>query len=200
MSRKIVSRSRIDGSVFEKEMKLAVLDFQLWYAAAVLLAYLVFSSKRDWGWRKRLLHVALLLYLCALIKVTFFPIPIAEEFALAGDPSRFYSFVPFYSTMLLVHGAMQMQWAGTLIRLVGGNFILLMPLAVLVPMIWKGSQSLLRITVTGLLISCSIEALQFLIGAAIGWPYRFVDVDDVMLNTAGCMVAYGGFVLLRPRR
>ena len=35
------------------------------------------------------------------------------------------------------------------------------------------------------LFSVSIETIQFIIGMLIGYNYRCIDIDDVILNTAG---------------
>ena len=55
----------------------------------------------------------------------------------------------------------------------------------------KTQKGWLAAMVAGLLISVSIEALQFFLHRG------FAEVDDVMHNTMGCLIGYGLFKLIR---
>ena len=71
-----------------------------------------------------------------------------------------------------------------------GNIALFLPLGILLPLATK-FRSLKQVMLVALLLSFSIEAIQFalrFIGNA-----RAVDIDDVILNTLGALL---GFVIL----
>lgn len=71
-----------------------------------------------------------------------------------------------------------------------GNIALFLPLGMLLPLATR-FRSLKQVMLIALLLSCSIEGIQFalrFIGNA-----RAVDIDDVLLNTFGALL---GFVIL----
>ncbi|MER5391502.1 VanZ family protein [Saccharopolyspora sp. NPDC002686] len=70
-----------------------------------------------------------------------------------------------------------------------GNLVLLLPLAVLVPQRVPWFDSVVKIAFFGLLLSVSIELVQFL-----GIPGRVAATDDVVCNTIGATV---GALLVR---
>lgn len=63
------------------------------------------------------------------------------------------------------------------------NMILFMPLGFLVPMLWKEYRSLRVAVWLGLLLSLFIEILQM-------FTFRLTDVDDLITNTAGCVLGF----------
>lgn len=82
------------------------------------------------------------------------------------------------------------------LRNVGGNILLLVPLAMATPLLWKRFRNLKSILLLGVITSLSIETLQFLENYfKIG--IRTVDIDDVILNTLGIAIGYSIFLLLK---
>lgn len=79
-----------------------------------------------------------------------------------------------------------------------GNLLLLVPLGALGPLAWRKLDCWKRVIGAGLSISVSIELLQFakrffdMTGMT-----RSVDIDDVILNTAGVALGYCAFLLVR---
>jgi glycopeptide antibiotics resistance protein len=69
-----------------------------------------------------------------------------------------------------------------------GNFIMLLPLGIFLPLLYKKISSLFLVFLTSLLISTTIELLQLVTS------YRSADVDDIFLNTLG---ACTGFVIYK---
>jgi glycopeptide antibiotics resistance protein len=77
-----------------------------------------------------------------------------------------------------------------IVRNVGGNILLLMPLGFLVPILWRKYRSLKGILLLGLLVSVSIECLQ-LVELVLGISFgRRVDIDDVICNVFGTFIGY----------
>lgn len=75
------------------------------------------------------------------------------------------------------------------VRLIGEGLLLLAPLGVLLPMAdgrlrVSGWASLTRTTAAGALVSLAVELLQTAV------PGQVVDVDSVLLNTAGVALAH----------
>ena len=68
---------------------------------------------------------------------------------------------------------------------IGGNLVLLMPLAVLLPVLFNRFRGPLRILLVVGLVSLCIETVQ---GTMIAG--RAFDADDVILNTVGAVLAY----------
>ncbi|WP_344833523.1 VanZ family protein [Actinocorallia longicatena] len=68
---------------------------------------------------------------------------------------------------------------------IGGNLALLAPMGVLLPLISRRLRGLFRITFLVALVSTGIEVVQ---GNLISG--RTFDVDDIILNVAGAVIAY----------
>ena len=73
-------------------------------------------------------------------------------------------------------------------KLVVGNFVALMPLGILVPLLRK-QMRLPSVSLMALLASVALEGMQLLTNI-LGGRVRAVELDDVILNAAGCIVAY----------
>nr|WP_283249437.1 VanZ family protein [Bacillus sp. FJAT-49736] len=81
-----------------------------------------------------------------------------------------------------------------LIKNVGGNVLLLMPLGFLTPIIFNKCNSLKKVLLIGLLTSLSIELLQLLELIFRITLVRAVDIDDVICNVVGVGI---GFLIYR---
>jgi len=72
---------------------------------------------------------------------------------------------------------------------VAGNFIMLLPLGIYLPLLYRklrNASGFFAVLLISFLVSVNIEILQ------LATNYRSTDIDDVILNTAG---AYGGFII-----
>jgi glycopeptide antibiotics resistance protein len=75
-----------------------------------------------------------------------------------------------------------------------GNFVMLLPLGIYLPLMYKKSRRPIRFFFVGFicfLTSAGIELVQ------LATSYRSTDVDDVVLNTAGGCCGFIFFLLLR---
>jgi glycopeptide antibiotics resistance protein len=68
---------------------------------------------------------------------------------------------------------------------IGGNVLLLAPLGVLLPLVWTSLRGPVRLALLSGLLSLVIETIQGTL--VVG---RAFDIDDVILNVAGVVVAY----------
>ncbi|MCO5974997.1 VanZ family protein [Actinoallomurus soli] len=126
-----------------------------------------------WSWVLVALAVAVV-FAVALARLTLRPVPGASgqvhDNPHPGATLRFYLDRPSIKEAVLE---------------IGGNLTLLMPLGVLLPVLFGGLRGIVRLTLTVGLISLAIEAVQGLLITG-----RSFDVDDVILNTAGAVIAY----------
>ncbi len=71
------------------------------------------------------------------------------------------------------------------VRQIGGNFVLLMPLGALLPVVVRRLAGPVRITLVTFALSLAIETAQGTVVTG-----RSFDADDVILNTVGAVLAY----------
>lgn len=89
------------------------------------------------------------------------------------------NFVPFETMRRYTSFA---DFGSSVVNLVG-NVVMFLPLGFLPPLLWKGMRKFWKIAVLGAGSSCLIEFIQVFID-------RSVDIDDVILNTAGVLLGY----------
>jgi glycopeptide antibiotics resistance protein len=65
-----------------------------------------------------------------------------------------------------------------------GNFIMLLPLGIYLPLLYKKIKSFLSVTLVAMMVSVSIELMQ------LATNVRVADIDDVILNTAGASLGF----------
>lgn len=68
---------------------------------------------------------------------------------------------------------------------IGGNLALLAPLGVLLPIVWTSLRGPIRLTLLAGVLSLVIETIQGTLVMG-----RAFDVDDVILNATGVVIAY----------
>ena len=97
--------------------------------------------------------------------------------------------VPFVSAGNILKNSIRIGNYTEFLRVIGGNFIMLMPLGILVPLI-NSRFHLGRMIIVAVLVPVGIEGLQLLNNILWGAIFRQVQVEDVILNAAGCLLAY----------
>lgn len=71
-----------------------------------------------------------------------------------------------------------------------GNLILLLPLGLLLPFLFKRCQKLTSIVAISFVTSISIEVIQFIL------QIGMADIDDIILNTFGAIIGFYGYKLM----
>jgi glycopeptide antibiotics resistance protein len=134
------------------------------------------------------------IYCLMVVSVTLFPFPI-------GFPVEYENLSVYLNLTPLVSILKQVSLIGTaydgdilfmiglIIRNVGGNILLFVPLGFLVPLIWKSVIHFKHIFLFAIGISVTIELLQLLESIFGGWG-RVTDIDDVICNVAGAILGY----------
>lgn len=130
-----------------------------------------------------------LIYGGAVISVTFFPMPIDHRLIAdmkTNGVALSYNLIPFKS----ISGSLNhFYYIG--IRNVLGNLLLLLPFGILLGIMKVKTVG--RAFLYGLLVSLAIETIQLTI-SLLSLGTRSVDVDDLILNSAGTLI---GFLLYR---
>ena len=149
-------------------------------------------------WKKFVMKAAFYIYIFLLIKVTIFPIPYQktelDSLRKSFGEGLKNNFVPLFSIRSILEGS-----SGFLVKLrqLGGNLILLFPLAFYIPLTKKRFRKPVKILMLLFGVSCTVEIVQFLIGRVIHYNYRVVDIDDVILNVCGGMLGYFAWKLFQ---
>ena len=104
--------------------------------------------------------------------------------------------IPFLSAGNMLHNSIVIGSFKEFFRVIGGNLVMLMPLGILVPLI-NPRFRLGHMIAVAILVPTGIESLQLLGNILIGSVIRSVEMEDVILNATGCILAYLIFAGLR---
>ena len=139
--------------------------------AAIRIAYLI-VNKKEFVFYKELFNLAFVVYSISLFYVVTF-----EDNNYGTN-----NFIPFreitryeFLSSYFIHNVI-------------GNILLFIPFGYFVSTIFK-SKKPFAIIIVSILTSLTIEITQFLIG-------RTFDIDDIILNLAGCIIGYLMFLVV----
>ena len=172
-------------SVISTTLNISLLD-SLILGAVFYIIFLPFTVKK--GLQKNIFYLLVFLY-CSFLFFLTIPIvlqPYPETFLLKFKWALSeIIWNPFYSVSS-IHSTVD------LIKLIGGNFCLLMPISVF-QVVSNNKYSWKKILLIVLSISIGIESLQFIGNIVIGYSYRTVELLDLILNVSGAMICFTVF-------
>ncbi|MBC1979514.1 VanZ family protein [Listeria marthii] len=163
------------------------------------LVYIVFFLLR-WLKRREKLEMIIFktcfyVYVCGVIKFTIFPLML--DASLIEDTKiyvtgSYMNLIPFNSIR-----EMFMPGGGYATFQIVANFILFVPLGMLLPlcypkMTWKSVFAI------SIFATAGIESAQLIQDLIYQAPFKFVDIDDVILNFSGGVAGFLVFLLCRP--
>ncbi len=158
-----------------------------WPPIAILIV--LFAVRRRTDVWHTLGALFLATYALWIASAVFFPMPVVRAKVYSEfDPS--VNLVPF-RCLLRSFEALGLR---ELIRLNGGNFLLLVPFTLLGPLLWPRLRAWRMALTIGVGATAVIELLQLAFSAVVGYGYRSVDIDDLIVNTAGALFGYALFV------
>ncbi|WP_142339966.1 MULTISPECIES: VanZ family protein [Bacillus cereus group] len=176
----------ISGSLF------IILGVSCYLVVRIILISM--KNKKQMNWWKELIRFLFTIYICMVVSVTLFPLPI-------GFSSNFeyidwsINIIPFASIIKDI-GQIGSAYDGDvlfmtrlIVRNVGGNILLLMPLGFLAPILWDKYKKVKNTILLGFAISVSIELLQ-LTESLFSGVGRITDIDDVICNVLGSIFGY----------
>ncbi|PGZ02499.1 hypothetical protein COE30_23475 [Bacillus cereus] len=152
------------------------------------------KNKKQMNWWKELIRFLFTVYICMVVSVTLFPLPIGfpsnvEHINWSVNIIPFASIIKDIGRIGSAYGGDVLFMIGLIVRNVGGNILLLMPLGFLAPIIWDKYKKVCNTILLGLVVSVSIELLQFIESLVSGWG-RITDIDDVICNVLGSIFGY----------
>ena len=131
-------------------------------------------------------RIYFLAYLIMLVYLLFF----AEAFGRTENPagSRSNKLVPFKEIWRFYKYRHILGIQAFIIN-VPGNILAFIPFGFFIPIISKYKRSFIRTAFMGMLFSLSVEIIQFIVNVG------SFDIDDIILNTLGCIMGYIMFLL-----
>jgi glycopeptide antibiotics resistance protein len=157
---------------------------------AIIVAWVRHRSGVD---RRRVaLELVFALYVLVLVDLVLFPLRLdpglrADDAVWDYDAflRDWVNLTPFATVTELWEGASACQ----AVRQLGGNLLLLLPLGVLAPALFRRMRSFPVLILVAAGAAVSMEGAQFLARVA-RLSLRSVDVDDAILNFAGALLGY----------
>jgi glycopeptide antibiotics resistance protein len=147
----------------------------------VLAVVLVVALVRGHHDRPRIICMGIFaVYVVEALKEILFPIPIDGSMAQQFTSVPFWTFTNFIPIRGLLSGAAD---RGEIIR----NILVAMPFGFGAWFV-AHRPTVRKVAIAGIAASLLVETLQAIIGATIGFMYRVVDVNDVILNTLGILL------------
>lgn len=105
-----------------------------------------------------------------------------------------YAMWPFRVNLIPFVNLLDYESMRDLLLNIIGNFAMFLPTGIMTPLLYRHLDSLKKTVLTGFLISLTIEIIQ------LPFASRASDIDDLILNTAGCLAGYGILCLVRRIR
>ncbi|NRD80966.1 VanZ family protein [Bacillus sp. BRMEA1] len=172
-----------------------VFGLLIYLAGRIVLAMVNNKKRKPFLWTKEIIKLLFAIYILLVVSVTLFPI-IFPPFMEKTEIYRSINLMPLISIIkevsqigIAYDGDTQFM-IGLILRNVGGNILLLMPLGFFAPILLSKYTSFKKAVLLGLFTSIGIECLQ-LIELLLGIAFsRTVDIDDVICNVMGASIGY----------
>ncbi|WP_048627032.1 VanZ family protein [Listeria ivanovii] len=176
-----------------------MLTFSILVMMVALIVYIIFFLLR---WLKKkekfeiiIFKTCLYIYCCGVIKYTIFPImvqPFLIEDTKKYITGPYMNLIPFKTI-----SEMFIYSTDSDIFQVIANFIIFVPLGMILPLCYQ-KMTWKHVFLISLFATVGIELTQLLQDIIYQSPFKFVDIDDIILNFSGGIFGYLVFILLRP--
>ena len=156
----------------------------------ILFRALMYRKTKHLDFKYELRQIFFLINLLVIARFVFYPFSKVEGNVqpLLFEPDKVF---PLRVNLVPLVNILRFDTLKDLLLNLIGNFAMFIPTGVMTPLIYKKINTFGKVTLTGFLLSLSIEILQ------LPFAVRASDIDDLILNTAGCMVGYGLYALVR---
>lgn len=172
-------------------IEISFLAGELVFAAIwIVVRILVWIKQKKVNWKREAMLLLMFVNLAVIIRFVFYPFDRVDGriLPLIFDVNRILPFrinpVPF------VHILEYDTRSYTIIN-IAGNAGLFIPSGILFPILYKRLDRFWKVVVAGACLSLSIEIIQLLFVNSV------TDMDDLIMNTAGCAIGYGIYALVR---
>jgi glycopeptide antibiotics resistance protein len=170
---------------YKPVLLLNLIVLPLWLIFRLIINY---SNIKPFSIKKECLFLLLVVYVLSVAAVTIVPLPMSRNRSFSTNE---ISLIPFATTIKGVSAIIKKADKPVINRVLinfTGNIFLFIPLGLLLPLMSSGWHHLKKIIALAALASLSIELIQF-ISLSFG-VYRYIDIDDVILNTLGAIIGY----------
>ena len=159
-------------------------------ACLFLVRGLICLKNKMIDWKYEATQLFFLVNLMVIVRMTFYPFAMADGKVqpLIFEPAAIF---PLRVNLIPFVNMLQFDTKFDLLINLIGNSTMFIPTGIMVPLIYRNVDSLKKTVLTGFAISLTIELLQ------LPFAVRASDVDDLILNTAGCLMGYGILCLIR---
>ena len=156
----------------------------------VIFRIAVSRKSQHFSWKKEAVQLLFLVNLLVIYRMTFHPFekldgqvqPLIFDLATAW---------PFRTNLTPFVNLTDYDSKRDLLLNIIGNSAMFIPTGIMTPLLYKHIHSFGKVTLTGFAFSLVIEIIQ------LPFAVRCSDVDDLILNTLGCMIGYGIYALVR---
>ena len=157
--------------------------------AWILFRLYAYRKRNEINWAFEGRQIFFLINLLVIVRFTFYPFSTVngQIQPLIFDSATAW---PFRMNLIPFVNLLDYDSKSDLLINIIGNFAMFIPSGILLPLIYKNVNTLKRVVFTGAAISLVIEVIQ------LPFAVRASDVDDLILNTAGCLVGYGLYALI----
>jgi|GEM_PF-3550822 len=153
--------------------------YVLYFLDVWLLVYVLIKALTRKNWMFTIFAlISWAVYVYVLLSVT-----ITERQAFAGDHGNTILFLQYQNAFTIYGGKVHIQsyiWMWEIIN----NIILFIPMGILVGDVLHGHYNILVALVLGFMMTCAIEASQYI------FQVGMCDVDDIFNNTMGMLIGY----------
>ena len=166
-------------------------------SSAVLLGWIVYRvlrcfSRKTFNFKEEALNILMLINLLVIYRMTFHPFSKVDG---QVQPLIFESATafPFRMNLIPLVNLTDYEKKSELLLNVIGNSTMFIPTGIILPILYPKLKTFGKTVLTGFMISLVIEIIQ------LPFAVRCSDVDDLILNTVGCIIGYGIYALCRKR-
>ena len=175
-------------------LKISFITVELFFTAVWLLCRIVvWIKQRHIDWKREAVLLLMYINLAVIIRFTFFPMSRVNGRIqpLVFDASKVF---PLWLNLIPYVELLDYSNKRDLLLNNIGNTAMFIPSGIILPIIYKKLNSFWKVVAAGAMLSLCIEILQ------LPFSGRASDVDDLILNTAGVMIGYGIYALVRAVR
>jgi glycopeptide antibiotics resistance protein len=135
--------------------------------------------------RRVLFTLAFVCYLSAVAAITIVPLR-ASRTEMLDNHFNFFPVTHSYQRYVYLRQVDNVDGLRNFYGNFFGNILMFMPMGMFLPLLYN--KRFYKVLFIALISSCGIEFIQYL-NMFIGY-YRYVDIDDVILNTFGAIIGY----------
>lgn len=167
-----------------------VVGISVFTAVWLLIRIIVWICHRGIDWHREAKMLLMYINLAVIFRIVFFPLERMEGHIqpLLFDPAQV---IPFNTNLIPIKNIMQHDsplkaWLNVI-----GNIAVFIPSGFLLPIVFPRLDRFWKVLLCGAGMSLCIELMQL--------PFftRVTDIDDLIMNTLGCIIGYGIYAAVR---